>query len=140
MKIKFILAIACLSIITSLSAQTKVPAAAMNAFKEKFPTATNVKWDKENKTEYEASFSLNGKKGSANFTDKGVWMETEKGIEKTAAPKAVLDAVKKAWPTATINQVYEIDTKDSKHYFEVEYTINGKKKEAKIAADGTMMK
>lgn len=140
MKTKFIVAIVCFSIINSISAQVKVPAPAENAFKKMFPSATNIKWDKESKTEYEASFELNGKKGSANFSATGEWLETEKGIDVSAAPKAVINAVTTAWPKSTIKAVFEIETKDGKHYYEVEYTINGKTKEAKIATDGTLMK
>ncbi len=137
---KFILAIICLSVINLVSAQTKVPAVAEAAFKAKFPTATAVKWDKENKKEYEAEFMVDGKKCSANFSNTGVWMETERAIAQSAAPKAVLEAVANAFPKATIKEVYEIETKDGKHYFEVEYIINKKTKEAKFATDGSKMK
>jgi hypothetical protein len=140
MKIKFILAIICLGLINVIGAQVKVPAAAENAFKKMFPSATKVKWDKESKSEYEASFELNGKKGSANFTPTGEWIETEKSIDQSAAPKVVIDAVTKAWPKATVKEVFEIETKDGKHYYEIEYSINGKTKEAKIAADGKLIK
>lgn len=140
MKIKFILAIVCLSVISIVSAQVKVPAAAENTFKKMFPTATKVKWDKESKTEYEASFELNGKKGSANFSSTGEWLETEKGVDVSAAPKVVINTVTTAWPKATIKEVFEIETKDGKHYYEIEYTINGKTKEAKVATDGKLIK
>lgn len=140
MKIKFILAIICLSIINIVSAQIKVPTVTENAFKKMFPTASNVKWDKESKTEYEAEFLVDGKKHAANFSSTGEWLETEKAIETSAAPKVVVDAVTVAWPAATIKQIFDIVTKANKHYYEVEYLIKGKTKEAKIAVDGKLMK
>ena len=140
MKIKFILGIVCLSLATILNAQTKVPAAAESAFKQKFPSATNVKWDKENKNEYEAAFILDGKKGSANFSSTGEWLETEVGVALTTVPAEVLAAVKNAYPASTVKEVFSIETKAGKHYYEVEYTIGKKTNEVKVTAEGAIFK
>lgn len=59
------------------------------AFKEKFPGAEKVKWDKENQHEYEAAFMWNGIKYSANFSDKGAWLETESPVAVQELPTAV---------------------------------------------------
>ncbi len=138
MKNIFILAIVCLGISTTTQAQKSTPAAE-KAFQQKFAGATAVKWDKEKKNEYEASFVMKGKKGSANFSGTGEWLETEMAIPSTEAPKAVSDAFAKGFVGATIKEVYKIETKEAKNYFEIEYTLKGKTKEAKIDPSGKIM-
>ncbi len=138
MKHIFILAIALLGLSITMHAQ-KTTAAAEKALKQKFPNAREVKWDKEKKNEYEASFVVGGKKVSANFSGTGEWLETEMAIPQSAAPKAVIDGFNRAHTGAAITAVYQIESKEGKRYFEIEYTLKGKAKEAKISADGKMM-
>lgn len=140
MKSKFLMAMLCqLLIINCALAQLNIPTAVENKFKEMFPKATQVKWDKESKLEYEASFILDGKKASANFLSNGEWKETEVFVDKSSVPKTVLEAVTTKWQTAIIKDVFEIKTNNGKHYFEVEYILKGKKKEAKVSKDGVLM-
>ena len=137
---KTILAILCLALSTLLFAQkTKPTAAAEKAFRQKFPDAKNVTWGKEGRYVYEAAFIMDGKKGSANFYGTGEWMETEMAIPQAAAPKAVVDQFMKNFPGATINEVYRIETNKKKDYYEIEYNLKGRKKEARITADGKLM-
>ena len=140
MKNIIILALLCLGISTTIQAQkAKSTPAAEKAFKQKFAGATEVKWDMEKKNEYEASFVMKGKKGSANFSGTGEWLETEMAIPSTDAPKAVSDAFAKSFAGATIKEVYKIESKDGKNYFEIEYDLKGKTKEAKIDPSGKIM-
>ncbi len=140
MKNIFIVALVCLSITTTLQAQkSNSTPAAEKAFQQMFAGATAEKWDMEKKNDYEASFMLKGKKGSANFSGTGEWLETEMAIPSSEAPKGVSDAFAKAFVGATIKEVYKIETKDGKNYFEIEYTLKGKTKEAKIDPSGKIM-
>jgi hypothetical protein len=141
MKNIFSMMLIYMGLITVAFAQnTKPTEAAEKAFRQQFPNAKEVKWDKENKHEYEASFVLDGKKGSANFSASGEWLETEMAIPQSAAPQAVLDGFKKAHTGATIAAIYKIETKNDQHYFEIEYKVKGgKTKEAKLASDGKLM-
>ena len=93
----------------------------------------------EAKDEYEASFVMDGKKGSANFSGTGDWMETEMAIPQASAPKVVLDGFNKAFAGATIKEVYKIESKNGKNYFEIEYSLKGKSKEARIDPSGKIM-
>ena len=138
MKNLFILIVLCLGITLTTQAQKSTPAAE-KAFQQKFAGAKEVKWDKEKKNEYEASFVMKGKKGSANFSGTGEWLETEMAIPSSDAPKAVTDAFAKSFAGATIKEVYKIETKDNKNYFEIEYTLKGKTKEAKLDPSGKIM-
>lgn len=138
---KTILAILCLALTTIGFAQKIKPTPAVEkSFMQKFPNAKEIKWDKEGKDEYEAEFMMDGKKGSANFSAAGLWMETEMAIPQASTPKPVMDAFTKNFKTATITEVYKIESKEGKNYFEIEYTQSGKKSEAKISADGKLMK
>ncbi len=139
MKKLFVVLLAAVSIGGLHSQGTKKPAALTKAFPAKFPNAKEVKWDKESKNEYEASFVQDGKKGSANFSTAGEWLETEMAIPQNAAPKAVIDGFNKAYAGAAITEVYKIESKTGKNYFEIEYTIKGKKKEAKLSSEGKSM-
>lgn len=125
--------------LAGMAQKSSVPAATEKAFQQKFAGAANVKWDKENKNEYEAGFILNGKKGSANFSATGEWLETEMSIPVSSAPKAVLDGFAKAYKDATITELYQVESKTGKNYFEIEYTRKGKKKEAKLDANGHLI-
>ena len=65
MKNIFFVALAIVCSSATISAQSKAPKEVETAFYSKFPKATKVKWDKENATEYEASFTENNVKHSA---------------------------------------------------------------------------
>ena len=140
MKRIFIILFLCIGILTTTNAQkNKVTQATEKAFAQKFPTAKEVKWEMESKDDYEASFVMDGKKGSANFSGKGDWMETEMGIPQANTPKAVMDGFNKAFAGATIKEVYKIESKEGKNYFEIEYSLKGKTKEAKLDPTGKVM-
>ena len=58
----------------------QVPAAVRDAFKSKYPTATDVKWEKETedgKVEYEIGFKLDGKGKEAFFEENGTFVKEE---------------------------------------------------------------
>jgi outer membrane lipoprotein-sorting protein len=140
MKRIFIILFLCIGILATTNAQkNKVTQAAEKAFAQKFPTAKEVKWEMESKDDYEASFVMDGKKGSANFSGKGEWMETEMGIPQANTPKVVMDGFNKAFAGASIKEVYKIESKEGKNYFEIEYSIKGKTKEAKLDPTGKIM-
>jgi outer membrane lipoprotein-sorting protein len=140
MKRIFIILFLCIGILATTNAQkNKVTQAAEKAFAQKFPTAKEVKWEMESKDDYEASFVMDGKKGSANFSGKGDWMETEMGIPQANTPKVVMDGFNKAFAGATIKEVYKIESKEGKNYFEIEYSLKGKTKEAKLDPTGKIM-
>jgi len=139
MKKYFIISILMFSQIIAHAQKNKVTDEAQKAFQAKFPTAKEVKWEMESKNDYEASFIMDGKKGSANFSGKGEWMETEMTISEANTPKAVMDGFNKAFAGATIKEVYKIESKEGKNYFEIEYSLKGKTKEAKLDLTGKVM-
>lgn len=147
---KNLILISMIMAVVSLSAcgQNKdVPAKVKTAFEQKFPTAQKVNWDKENETEWEAEFKMNGEEYSANFTTDGKWMETEYEIEESDLPQAVKQTLDNEFAGYDIEEVEISETPDGKVYefaleegeteLEVAISPNGKvvKKEVKKEED-----
>ncbi len=101
-------------------AQSKTPTAVITAFHSKFPNAANVKWDKEDAHNYEASFEWKGEKLSANFTDTGEWLETESPSTFNALPEKVQTAFNASHNGATVKAVAKIETSKGITKYEVE--------------------
>jgi len=121
-------------------AQGKTPAAVTTAFNQKFPNATNVKWDKENAHEYEASFEWKGETLSANFSDTGEWLETESPISFNQLPEKVKTAFNDALKGATVKAVAKIETSKGTTKFEVEFKQGLKTIELFYTTDGKEIK
>jgi hypothetical protein len=118
-------------------AQPKVPDAVMTAFNNKFPHASEVKWEKESKTELEANFRMNNTNVSANFTLDGAWVETETTIPVSELPAAISNAVNTKYPGAVYGRTEKIEKPGSRIMYEVNIKVNGKKKELELNEDGS---
>lgn len=140
MKNIFIVLAACISIGLSANCQgTKVPAAVKSAFAIKYPGAANVKWGKENATEYEAEFKMNNTDISANFKKDGNWVVTETAISEGALPEKVRSAIMTKYPASTFSAVEKVEKPGNKIYYETVIKINGKKKEVEVNPDGSFI-
>ena len=140
MKRIFIVLVAVIVTGISASCQVKVTEAAKKAFAAKFPNATDVKWGKENATEYEAEFKLNNQPVSANFKMDGSWVETETTIKVNDLPQVVINAIKTKYPGNAITLAEKIEKTGGKFIYEAVIKVNGKKKEIEINPDGSFVK
>lgn len=120
--------------------QASIPAAVTTAFNQKFQHATKVKWDKENAHEYEASFQLNQKSYSANFSDKGEWLETESPIEFQQLPDKVQQAFNASHKGAVVKAVAVIETSKGFTQYEIEFKKGMKTIELFYTTDGILIK
>ena len=112
----------------------KVPAPVKEAFANKFPTATDVKYEMEKK-DYEINFKDKGVEMSANFDATGKWLETETEIKQSDLPKEVSASVAKNFAGYKISEVakvecdkgicYEMDLKSDKEGYEVQFSPKG---------------
>lgn len=121
-------------------AQSKTPNAVTITFNQKFPNASNVKWDKENAHEYEASFVWKGEKHSANFNDTGEWLETESPITFNQLPEKVQTAFNASHKVTTIKAVAKIETSKGQTQYEVEIKQGLKTVEFFYEANGSVIK
>lgn len=86
----------CLMAAATLQAQIrKVPSDVTNAFKAKYPDASDVEW-KDRITYFEAQFKDNGSDMTVDYNNKGVWQKTEKALSQDAVPAAVMSGFKKS--------------------------------------------
>ena len=113
------------------------PSVVLEAFKQKFPSATQIKWSKENTHEYEADFKMNNISYSANFNDKGLWLETESPIGLELLPEPVKKSIN---PKDKVNHVYKIDRADGSINFEIEIRNGTKTVEKIFDQDGTLIR
>lgn len=112
-----------LTIVCSLAtsfAQSKAPKAVEIAFNAKFPKATNVKWDKENATEYEASFTENDVKHSANYSISGEWLETESPTTFSQLPEKVQNTFNTSHKGAKVKAIAKIENNKGETQYEIE--------------------
>lgn len=100
------LAVALIAVAQPLKAQFRnIPGEVTNAFKEKYPEATDVSWN-DKVTSFQASFALDGHRYEARFKKDGKWEETEKAINFEDLPMAVQEAFNaseyKKWNLRTV--------------------------------------
>ena len=85
-----------LGIYNSASAQIrKIPAEVTEAFKDKYPNASQVEW-KDKLTNFVAVFQEEGIQYEARFNKKGEWKDTERAIETHDLPESVNERYNKS--------------------------------------------
>ncbi|MBJ7882544.1 PepSY-like domain-containing protein [Gelidibacter salicanalis] len=112
----------------------QAPQKVKDAFAKKFPTAKNVKWDKENATEWEAEFKMNKTEYSANFLEDGTWKETEHEIDEREIPQNVKSSLMTEYSGYKIKESELSETKDGMLY---EFEIKKGERMMEISVDST---
>ena len=111
-------------VITSFSFAQKiqekdVPATVKTSFNKTYPTAKEVKWDKEG-ANYEASFDANEIDNSVLFDASGNVVETEAEIELNQLPSGVLEYVKTNYSNQKVKEAAKITDAKGVITYEVE--------------------
>lgn len=130
--------------LSSVSCGQSAPENVKEAFSKKFPDAKDVKWEKENKSEWEAEFKMAGEEYSANFSNEGEWMETEHEMKISDLPNVVKNTLSSEFDGYEVEEAemvetpkfkgYELELEKGKSTLEVVFDANGKvlkKKEEK---------
>jgi hypothetical protein len=126
-----------MALICSCSFAGKPPAAVQNAFEKKFPNATKICWGKEDATAWEAEFTYDGSKVSANFAEDGTWLETEQEITVAGLPKAVEEAISLNYPDWKITEADKTETSRHGTIYEADLKKGSEKKAVAFKEDGT---
>ena len=79
----------------SAFSQKNPPENVKKEFTIKYATAQSVKWDSEEKNEWEAEFTMAGKKMSACFDNSAKWIESETEIAEKELPASVVSTLNK---------------------------------------------
>jgi len=127
-------------LISSCAFAATPPDAVKKAFVKKFPTAIKVSWGVEGPKEWEADFTLEGNKISANFFEDGTWLETEREIKAVNLPKAVLVAVKSKYNGWKIAEADKTETSKHGTIYEVDLKKGMKSKSLAFKENGTSVK
>jgi len=109
-----------------------VPTEVQSAFESKFPAAKNVKWEKENETEWEAEFKKGGKEYSANFLTDGSWVETEYQLKKSEIPSLVQKTLDEEFAGYEVEEAEVSETNNGKVY---EFELEGEESELEVTID-----
>lgn len=94
MKLNFTLLLLFVSVSFCEAQIRKIPAEVTEAFKSRYPHGEQVSW-KDNISNFEAGFILNGYLMKADFNGKGEWLESEKKLRFEELPIAVQDGFSK---------------------------------------------
>ncbi len=121
-------------------AQSKTPVAVTTAFNQKFPGATQIKWNKEGSHEFEAAFVWKSEHYSANFSDSGKWLETEYPFTFNQLPDAVKKVHSASYKESVLKSVSKIEKSEGGIKYEVEIKQGKKIVELFYTPDGTQTK
>lgn len=113
-----------------------VPDEAQSAFRNMFPNASKIGWEKENEDEWEVEFAENGVEYSANFSTTGEWKETEHEIQLDEVPDEVRSTLDSAFSGYKVKEAeraekmdgisYEFELKKGKTVVEVAISAEGR--------------
>jgi hypothetical protein len=118
--------------------KVSVPSVVSASFQKEFPNK-KAKWGMEGGG-YEAEFKLNGIDASAVYDKSGHRKELEIDIKITELPVAVLDYLKKNYPSDKINDAAKILDDKNVLTYEAEIRKNGKNYDVLFDISGKFMK
>ena len=140
-RIQFPLLLILLTGFTACKEKITAPIAVKNAFSAKYPTASDLEWEMESPTEYEAEFEEKGSKKSAVFTVEGTWKETGAEIKKSDLPTVIIAVISSEFPGYEIEKAETVETPTIALAYEVEVELKGENMiDVLISTDGQILK
>ena len=115
--------------VATFGQEVKIPKVVQEIFTKLYPKATEVKWNKEGKTEYETSFKDGKTPTSIVLDGKGKLLETEVDIAITELSKEIQSFVQKNYISYKITEAAKIIDSKGVVTFEAEITKNKLKKD-----------
>lgn len=112
------LTILALVLIQSFAVAQNVPAKVKEAFKGKFPKATEVEWTENNSKFigefYDEDFTVMGV-----FDASGKWLETKTSLDESAVPAVISKAVLAKHKEAYFSNTFKIENNQSQTNYEI---------------------
>ncbi len=139
---KLNLTVICLLILAGCSNSTKgqeVPEEVKTSFKAKYPGENDPDWHKDKNGNFESHFKIDGKHYRADFSSNGNWIETERSIDEKDLPKAVRETIKLNYNKEKIEEVEEVQHAQKGLFYDVEFKIEGDKKDVEFNSSGTVI-
>jgi hypothetical protein len=93
----FVLIVSLSLISVSAFSQKNPPENVKREFIKKYPSAQSVRWESEEKNEWEAEFRIDGKKMSSSFDNSAKWIESETEITEKELPASVVSTLNKVF-------------------------------------------
>jgi uncharacterized protein YxeA len=121
------------------SALGQTPEAVKIAFQKKYPNENDPDWKIDKNKNFESSFKKHGKHYRADFSPQGYWIETERNIKKKDLPEAVRDKIKRDYDDYKIYEIEEVQHYQKGIFYDVEFKIDGKKKDIEFNAVGIIL-
>lgn len=110
----------CISVSTSFAQVRKLPSEVTEAFKLKYPNATNVEW-RDKLSNFSAVFEEGDQQYEARFNSKGEWQMTENEIDENDLPEEVREGYEKSkYADWEIGTVHKIELADGSFQYRIE--------------------
>lgn len=139
MKIKYLFSAILISSLALYAQVEKTPEKVQETFKKLYPHVQNVKWSKENKTEFEAEFKDDGKTTSVVIDKEGKLIETEIDITVSELPKGAVEYVAKNSQGWKITEAAKIVDAKGTVTFEAQVSKGKKNKDIIFTKEGNRL-
>ena len=99
-----------------------IPSSVTEAFKTRYPAATNVEWQSK-LSSYTVVFLLDSNKHEARYNKKGIWQETESEVALEELPAEVKDGFDKSkYATGEweMEAIHKVEMPDDKTHYRIE--------------------
>jgi Putative beta-lactamase-inhibitor-like, PepSY-like len=122
---QFLFALLALGLIITTAASAvaqvrKIPSEVTEAFKDKYPNATNVEW-RDKLSNFSAEFESESVHYQARFTSKGEWQLTENEIDESDLPEIVKEGFDKSkYADWEIGMIHKIELADGSVQYRIE--------------------
>lgn len=100
--------------------EKNLPEPVRTSFSKAYGKPGKVKWGKEGKNEYEASFVLNGRETSVVYSGEGVLQETETEVPLAELPPGIGHYITNNYKSAKISEAAKVIKKDGTVVYEAE--------------------
>jgi hypothetical protein len=125
--------------LTSCQEVKPTPDVVTKAFQLKYTGQTASKWEVDSHGNFEAHFKEDGIKYRADFTPKGIWIETERSIDKKDLPKVIKEILKKDFDYSNISEVEKVEHHAKGLFYDVEFKQKGKNIDVEFDAAGNIL-